>query len=270
MNTLDKLEKRFGGWAVPNVMLYLITAQVLVYALVFGGVLSFSTMPLVPAAVIHDHQYWRLITFMIAPPSMASGFGLLFLALFWYILWMIGGAVEAVWGSFRFNVYLLLGIILTIVGAFTGQVIAPGSLVVIFPDFLYLSIFFAFAVLNPNFEFYILFVLPVKVKWLAMLSAVWLGIQFLGAPNWGMRLATLAPVLNFLLFFRDAFVHSVRAGRRRQQFQAKAREVAAEALHTCILCGATEKSHPERDFRYRMVEGEHVAVCSECRERGDS
>ena len=269
MNTLDKLEKRFGHWAVPNVMLYLIIAQLLVYALILGGVLSFGSMPLIPSEVIHNRQYWRLITFMIAPPYIAGGaLGGLFLAIFWYILWMMSGAIEAAWGAFRFNCYLLLGVILTLIGSFAGQLISPDSLIVIFPDFLYLSIFYAFAVLNPHFEFYMFFILPVKVKWLAILSAVFVGFEILGAGSMGMRLAILAPVLNFLLFFRDAFVHSLRAERRRRQFQTERRERATEAQHLCILCGATEKSHAERDFRYRKVDGEHVAVCDECRENG--
>ncbi|MEM7791463.1 MAG: hypothetical protein AAF546_08685 [Verrucomicrobiota bacterium] len=267
MRTLDKLERRFGHWAIPNVMLYLVVTQLLVYALALGGVIDFRMVPLDPALVVQAGEYWRLVTFIIAPPYIAQGaFDALFLAIFWYILWMMSSTVEATWGTFRFNLYLLLGVIFTIAGSFIGYFISPTSEIVVFPDFLYLSIFFAFAALNPNFEFYLLFILPVKVKWLAMLSGIIVFFSFIGAPSWGMRLAIIAPVLNFLLFFREAFLLSIKASKRRTKFQNEARKIQAEATHSCVLCSATDKSHPDRDFRYREVEGEEVAVCNECRE----
>lgn len=268
MGFVDRLEKRLGHWAVPNVMLYMIVAQLLVYGLLLTGLLSFATMPLVPAAVVHEQQYWRLVTFIIAPPYLPSGaFGGLFLAIFWYILWMMSGAIEAAWGTFHFNCYLLLGVVLTIAGAFLGHWMAPAAPIVIFPNFLYLSVFFAFAVLNPNFEFYLFFVLPVKVKWFAYFSAGLMLFEIIAAPTWGERVVILAPVLNFILFFRDALVHSVRAGQRRKRFEAEARGRAEQALHTCYRCGATDKSHPQSEFRYRMVDGEHLCICSECRNK---
>ncbi len=266
MNRLDKLEKHFGNWAIPNVMRYLIVAQILAYALIHGGVLSFSTMPLVPSAIIHGKEYWRLVTFVIAPPHMAGGFGILFLAIFWYILSLMGNAIEGIWGTFRFNVYLLLGALLTVIISFIGQIISSESLIQIFPDFLYLSVFYAFAVLNPNFEFHLFFILPVKVKWLALVSGVFVILELIGAESLGMRLAILAPVLNFLLFFQEALVHSICVGRRRRKFESKAKGRATEALHTCVFCHVTDNSHPGRDFRYRSVDGEHVAICNQCRE----
>ncbi len=266
MNFLDKLEKRFGNWSVPNVMLGLIVVQLVVYGLILTGHLAFGAMPLIPSRVFTEGEYWRLITFIVAPPKIAGGaLSGLFLAIFWYILWMMSQALEANWGAFRFNLYLLAGILFTVVGALVGQVISPSAPIVIFPDFLYLSIFWAFALLFPDMEFYLFFVLPVKVKWLAILTGVFTVFSIIMSPSTGYALATLGPVLNFVLFFRAAMAQSLRAKQRRKQHTAEVQARAESPQHVCTECGATDKSHAERAFRYRVIAGEAVCVCETCR-----
>jgi hypothetical protein len=267
MSFLDKLEQRYGHWAVPNVMLGLIVAQLLVYALILGGMLSFGAMPLVPSLVLGEGEYWRLITFIVSPPKIAGGaMSGLFLAIFWYILWMMSQALEAQWGAFRFNLYLLAGILFTVICALVGQLITPTAPIVIFPDFLYLSIFWAFALLHPDMEFYLFFVVPVKVKWLAVLTGVFTVFTILFAGSPGYALAELGPVLNFVLFFRVAMMESLRAKKRRSAHAAEAQVRAETAQHTCVHCGSTEQSDPDREFRYRMEAGEAICVCNTCRE----
>lgn len=265
MTFLDRMEKRFGHWAVPNLPLGLVIAQVLVYALLIGGQLDMTRLALVPAAVL-DGQIWRLVSFAVMPPGIADGaVSALFLAIFWYIFWMVSSSVERAWGVFRFNVYLFSGIFFTALFAVIGQLIAPDFIGAVSPDFLFYSVFFAFAVLYPNVEFYLFFVLPVKVKWLAMLSGVLMLLSILGAPSWGARIALLGPVVNFFLFFRAAMIHSVKARKRRNQFHAENKARASEAFHTCSVCGATDQTHPERHFRYKTAGGEVMAVCDSCR-----
>mgnify|MGYP001569134116 CR=1 FL=1 len=265
MRFLDKLEKRFGHWAVPNVVLYIIIAQLVVYALILGGQISFSTLPLIPKAVFAG-EFWRVFSFIISPPNIAgSAMSALFLAFFWYIFWMMSSALEHVWGAFRFNVYLLSGVLFTIIAAFVGQFVSPAATIIIFPDFLYLSVFLAFAVNHPNVEFLILFVLPVKVKWLAWLAVALTAFSFLGAPSWGDRIAILGPLFNFFLFFRGALVHSVESSKRRKEFAKQKVERDNEAFHTCSQCGATDQTNPERHFRYKTVKGEVVCICDACR-----
>ena len=265
MKLLDKLERRCGHWAVPNVVLYVIIAQLLVYALILGGQISFSTLPLIPKAVLGG-EFWRVFSFIIAPPNVAnSALSALFLAFFWYIFWMMSAALEEVWGAFRLNVYLLGGVLFTILAAFAGQLISPASTIVIFPDFLYLSVFFAFAVTHPQVEFLIFFVLPVKVKWLAWLAAALTALSCLGAPSWGERLAIVGPLLNFMLFFRAALLQSVGSRQRRAEFARQKSERDNEAFHTCSQCGATDKTHPERHFRYKSAAGQAQCLCDVCR-----
>ncbi|MEO0509557.1 MAG: hypothetical protein AAF065_06835 [Verrucomicrobiota bacterium] len=268
MKFLDSLEKRFGHLAVPNVVLVLIVAQLFIYAMILIGRVEFTSLLLVPKAILAG-EWWRLASFLIAPPhvpvTLIQG---LFLAFFWYIFWMMSSALESAWGVFRFNVFLLVGILLSIFGAFLGQFISPGTLIVISPYFLYLSVFFAFATLNPNIEFLIFFVIPMKVKWLAWFVAAMTALSFISAPSMGDRVAILAPLLNYFLFFKDALAQSMQAKKRRKQFEVQRQERAEEALHVCYVCGATEKSHPDRDFRYKTVDGKVVAICNVCREKG--
>lgn len=268
MKFLDKLEKRFGHLAVPNVVMVLIVAQLVIYAAILLGRLEYGALTLVPKLVL-EGEWWRLASFMLLPPDIATGsFSALFLAFFWYIFWMMSSALEAVWGVFRFNTYLIAGIIFTVLGAFLGQFISPSSVIIVDPRFLYVSVFFAFATLHPNVQFLLMFIIPVKVKWLAWLAAaMFVILPFLAAPTIGWRIMILAPILNYLFFFKDVLSQSVKAKKRRVKFDAERRSAAAETLHTCAKCGATERSNPELDFRYKSVDGDHVAICSNCREQ---
>ncbi len=265
MKFLDSLEKRYAHLAVPNVALTLIIAQLVVYAAILFGRVQFEGLLLIPKAVIAG-EWWRLVSFLVAPPHVATtAFQALFLAFFWYIFWMMSSALESAWGVFRFNVFLLAGVLFTVIGAFLGQLISSDALIFVSPRFLYLSVFFAFATLHPNIEFLLFFILPIKVKWLAWLAGGLTAFAFLFAPTLGDRVAILAPLLNYLLFFKDALAQSMQARKRRAKFDAERRASESEALHTCSECGASEQSHPERDFRYKMVDGDAVCICEACR-----
>lgn len=269
MTFLDKLEKRFGKWAISNVILGLIIAQICVYALMLSGYASIESLILNPMMVIEAHQYWRLVTFVICPPFLATGaFDALFLGLFWYIFWMMSQNLESVWGAFRFNVYLYSGILFTLLGTFTGYFISPETHIFVSPRFLYTSVFFAFAVFFPHVQFYLFFVIPVKVKWLAYIIGAFTLLGIIFAPTWGYKLAALGPFVNFLLFFRKAFTQSVEASRRRKQFAAEKRARDAEAFHVCTMCGATDKTHPDRSFRYKEIDSEPAGICNVCRDEG--
>ena len=266
MKLMDRLEKRFGHLAVPNLVLFLIIAQLVMLAVVLTGRIEFISLILFPKAVLAG-EWWRLVSFTIAPPTIPiSAIQGVFLAFYWYIFWMMSSTLEQSWGVFRFNLFLLVGFGLSIVGAFVGQFISPSAMVFLSPYFLYLSVFFAFATLNPNMQFMIFLVIPVKVKWIAWFVAVMTAVSVLGAGSMGERVAILAPVLNYFLFFRDALAQSVQSQQRRAKFDKERKASALEALHTCSDCGATDQSHPERDYRYKMFEGEPVCLCSMCRE----
>lgn len=256
MKLLDSLEKRFGHLAVSNVILGLVIGQLLVYALMLSGRLSVGSLVLNPHNVVVGHEYWRLITFIICPPFLPQGaFDALFLALFWYIFWMMGGALEAAWGAFRFNVYLLAGVFFTVLGAFVGYWMSPVPDIWVNPRFLYMSVFFAFAVFHPNFEFYLMFVLPVKVKWLAYVIGGITLLGIIGLPTWGHRLAALGPFLNFFLFFRGAFVHSVQSRQRRAKFAAEKKKPVMRKLFMSVrfVVRRTRRTQSEASVTRRLM-----------------
>ncbi len=266
MSIWDKFERRFGWLAVQHLALSLICAQLAVYALVLVGAVDYSVLEFNPAAISQGGEFWRLISFIIAPPYIpVTPVEALFIAIGMYLFHMMSGVLEAEWGTFRFNVYLLAAIFFSIVGGFVGYFVSPQSLIEVTPGFLYMSVFLGFATLRPDYEFYIMFVLPVKVKWLAWLSAGLVTYSVLFASSFGIVLVILAPIANYLLFFGPVLKRSVANRKRREQFVAEQRAAADEAFHTCSVCGVTDQSNPEMQFRYKKLEGEAMCICEVCR-----
>ncbi len=242
MPLLDKLQRRFGRFGVPHVTEALIAGQVLVYVVFQTRPTVVADIALVPRQAL-DGQAWRLLSFVFEPPFT----NLLFALFAWYLFYLMGTVLENTWGALRYNLFLLVGWLATVAASFL-QLDQPASV-----RFLGGSVFLAFAYLYPNFELLLFFVLPVKVKWLALLT--WIGYFFtLAFGSTVARLMVAASVCNFLLFFWRDILLRVRSGRFRMADQAKRMRTAAVARHTCVVCGATNLSAPQASFRY----------CSKC------
>jgi hypothetical protein len=242
MKLLDKLQRRFGRFAVPHVTEALIAFQVLAYILCQAKPEYIEAIALVPNRVL-EGQGWRLVTFVCQPP----GCNPLWAFFFWYLFFLMGTVLESTWGAFRYNAYLLVGWLATVAVSFL-QPDAPASVV-----FLEGSVFLAFAYLYPNFQLLLFFILPVKVKWLALVQWIGYFLVMLFGPVIMQVLAT-ASVCNFLLFFWRDILTRVRAGRWRMAQQANRIRAAHRPQHTCRICGATNLSDPGMGFRY----------CSKC------
>ncbi len=239
MKLLDRLEKPLGRFALPNVTVYLIAGQTVFYVLFMTGKLDRSVTWL-SADLLLEGQWWRIATFLFDPPLSNPIFA--FFA--WYIFYLMGSALEGYWGAFRYNVFLLIGILLTVAVSF---------LIPAFPvtnAFIGGSVFLAFAFLYPDFVLQLFFILPVRIKWLALLTWLYYGYLVLFS-GWPTRLMVLASVGNFLLFFAGDLVWMIKSGRRQmaRQTQQFARR-DDEPFHRCTVCGITDKSHPMMDFRY--------------------
>jgi hypothetical protein len=243
MSLLNKLERRLGRFAIPNVTLGLIAGQVGMYILSRARPDLLEATVLLPKAILAG-ELWRIGTTLLIPP-----FGDPLCAIFgWYLFWLMGTALENFWGTFRYNVYLLVCIVATVAVSF----ITPDQPAWHATAFLYGSVFLAFAFLNPDFELYLMFILPVKIKWLALLTWLGYGATVL-VGSWTDRLLVLASVVNFLLFFAREILDKFKTGRRRMAFQAKqfaVSRMADEPFHRCVACGITDRSHPTMDFRY--------------------
>lgn len=242
MQLLDKLQRRFGRFAIPHVTEGLVVCQGLTFFFFQTNPQFLESIALVPRRVI-EGDAWRLFTFLCEPPSEH----LLWALLFWYVFLLLGTTLENTWGAFRYNVYLLVGWAATVAVSFL-QPDAPASI-----GFLQGSVFLAFAYLYPDFEFLLFFILPVKVKWLALLQ--WIGyaiVMVSGSPM--AQLLVLASVCNFFLFFWHDIYLRMKSGQRRMVQRAESTRLANTPRHTCAVCGVTNLSDPKMSFRY----------CSKC------
>ncbi len=261
MSFLNRLERIFGRFAIHHLPLYFVAGQVVVLTLaLFGRPDVLNLTALLPAAVF-EGQIWRVVTFLFVPPvdpTRLTMFGAVFLAFGWYMFWMMGSALEGYWGTFRFNLFVFTGWLFTVLVAFLFPMSWATN------AFLAGTVFLAFAFLNPDFELVLFFILPVKIKWLALIAWAGYAVTFI-MGNWPERLAVLASVANFFLFFTGDIIARVRTGRRRMEHQARvaaARSDEREPRHRCVVCGKTDLTHPKEDFRYG---DDDQCTCSEHR-----
>lgn len=264
MRFLRRLEQSLGRFAVPHLTIAIIAIQVMSYGLIVtqGNPKQeqevLARLLLVPSLVL-DGEVWRLLTFLAVPPVIGkSMLGPIWALLAWYVFYLLGTTLEQYWGVFRYNLYLLVGYVATVAVAFLAPDMPATNV-------MYLeSVFLAFAFLFPEFQFLLFFILPVKVKWLALLVWLWYGFLFLFG-GWMTRLMVLAAIANFLLFFWRDILDRLRTGRRRmvRQVAHATRPKEPAFHHRCAVCGITDKSHPQEDFRYcSKCAGQH-AYCSQ-------
>ncbi|TDT51357.1 rhomboid family intramembrane serine protease [Fonticella tunisiensis] len=248
MNWLDKLERRFGRYAIRGLMKYIVGITAAVFALSYldiTGVIE-SKLLLIPSEVLKG-EVWRLITFIFIPPTK-DPIWVLFALYFYYI---IGTALENAWGSFRFNLYYLIGMIGTILAMFITEGIGTAT-------YINLSMFLAFAYMYPNYEILIFFILPVKVKYLGWLYWLFILRTLITAPV-SEKVAAVVSIINFFVFFGPDVLHGIRnrskVHYRRRKFKSQIPEI--RLIHRCEVCGITSKDDPDMEFRY----------CSKCEGR---
>ncbi|MDD3402649.1 MAG: hypothetical protein PHQ72_04715 [Hespellia sp.] len=274
MNWINKLEKKFGKYAIPNLMWYII----ILYGI--GFVIQmvmpdfyYSYLDLDAGAILHG-QIWRIVTFLIQPPSTSIWFVIFAL----YLYYMIGTQLERTWGAFRFNLYFFMGVLFHVIAAIIVY-LATGLSLPMGTFYLNLSLFFAFAMVYPDIEFLLFFVIPVKVKYLAWLDAAFFGYTVLQAflPAYGgsevfgivykaQAAAAAVSILNFLVFYfssRNFKAHSPKEVKRRRRYHEAVKmakksngnaAAPAGAKHICAVCKRTELDDPRLEFRY----------CSKC------
>jgi membrane associated rhomboid family serine protease len=244
----DKLERRLGFLAVPGLIRIIVVMTAVVWVLVWLNPDFRFALHLDPAA-IRRGEVWRLITYVFVPQT----FNWWIILALWF-LWFIGDGLERAWGPFRLTLYLLVGMIGTTTAAFFFGSNFSNSMLIA-------SLFFAFARFYPNEVIYVLFILPMKIKWLAWISAALLLYGFVVNSN-GYRMALVAAFSNYLIFFGPEILYEARhrqeVSTRRKRFEIQSRS-ETEPLHKCAICGATELSDPNLDFRVAR-DGEEYCV----------
>lgn len=253
MTFLDRLERRFGHLAIVNITMWLVLIQSAIY---------FSTMipdapvegllekiELVPG-LVQQGEVWRLLTYTITPPR----FTLLGYLIYAYVFYSLGSALEASWGSFRYNIYLFVGYSLTAVAAFFDPWFAADN------HYVTTSVFLAYAALYPYSTILMELIIPIQARFAAAVTWALLGYWFY-IGSFAERMMIIASVGNFLLFFWQTFLKNVKHKHRRQQFKNLVNSPKTRVVHECCVCRLTSEMSPRTTFRYcSKCEGQ----CSYC------
>ena len=180
MKFFQKMERKFGRYAIHNLMYYIIMLYVVGFVILkFAPELYYYYLMLDAPSILHG-QVWRLVTFMIFPPT-TSFIWILLLLLMYYSL---GSSLERVWGAFRFNVYVFMGILGHIIAELAVYFVT-GHSPHLTTTFLNASVFLAYAVTFPNEYFYLYFVIAIRAKWLAIFEGAGFLLLFVTSHSLG-------------------------------------------------------------------------------------
>jgi hypothetical protein len=244
MNWINRLEMKFGHLAIPGLLRYVAAMNALTFILatINPGYLEFLYLD---RNLVLEGQVWRLITYLFVPTLGGLFPGWLAMAFYVIYLFWVGDGLERAWGAFRLNLFYLLGMLGTTVAALLANGDPSGFM-------LNTTLLFAFARFYPDTMIYIMFILPVKVKWLAWISAVLIFLSLLRS-NLVEAAATGIALANFFLFFWREIYEEAKMRQeintRRARFDREMRGAESDTLHRCKVCGISEVASPDAEFR---------------------
>lgn len=275
MKFLDKLEKKFGKYAIHNLMYYIIMLYALGFVIMLVKPEIYSNFLSLNASAILRGQIWRIFTYIIYPPTGS----LITILISLYFYYVVGTMLERQWGTFRFNLYFFTGVLLHAIAAIFiylvwGMVLEMGTY------YLNLSMFFAFAAMFPNMQVLFMWLIPIKMKWLAYIDGIYFAVTIVAGfmsdylpyemlyrlysfgiiANKAYAVMALVSLLNFLIYastFRSIQRMTPKEVYRRKAYEqkvAQAQMMKNMPRHKCVICGRTEKDDPNLEFRY----------CSKC------
>lgn len=274
MNKLNEAVDRFcyrhPRFGIPNLMKWIVVGNVIVYLLsIFSNASAISFLAFNWDRVLHG-ELWRLITFpFISGYSSVSD--LLWLALFLYFYYWVGSALEREWGTAKFTLYYLSGLVLTLIMSIIVSIATGISMNVYGTTYVNLSMFFAFAMLYPDMQVLLFFFIPLKVKWMAWFEAAFFGLEIVRSLVSLDILGALLPlvaILNFFVYFWPDITGHIQKKRNYARYRSspqtihfkkavRKQEKKAEERgyhHKCCICGRTDTDYPDLEFRY----------CSKC------
>ena len=272
MRFIDKLERKYGRYGIENLTMYIIISYVLGYALMYINPGALSMLSLNVTKILQG-QVWRLITWIVYPPSTSSPLWFVIAILFFY--YPISASLEHTWGKFKFTLYILSGMIFTVIAAFILHFVMGGVLdglggIIFSTYYISLSIFLAYSLTYPDMTVLLMFVIPVKMKWMSIVYAalvIYDVARYFMNGAWFMALPIIASLLNFVIFFlgtrdfnrynpkeihrKNEFKRAVNGGSKTVPFPGNSNAVTK---HKCAVCGRTEKDDTNLEFRF----------CSKC------
>ena len=263
---------------IPNLMLYISLGTALVYilsAIDTSGTLYYLLC--FDREAILSGQIWRLVTY----PLTYSGGNPLFTLITLLCYYSLGRAIENIWGTFRFNLFYFSGMLMMDIFCLLFGSVASAY-------YLNLSLFLSYATLYPNAQFLFLFIIPVKAWIFALFDLV---VTFYDVTTMTIlgyfphSLFPLVALLNYFLFFGKSVLNVVplswRLNTRRLfkkkpakktgtvpfpsagSYEASVATPKAPYTHKCTVCGRTDVSNPELEFRYCSRCSGYHCYCSE-------
>lgn len=252
---------------IPNLMLYIVLGSAVVYVMsqMSGNYVLYNLLCFDRTAILHG-QIWRLLTY----PLTYSAGNLLLTAISLLCYYSLGRAMENLWGTFKFNLFYLTGVVLMDVYCliFGGRASVT---------YLNLSLFLSYATLYPDATFLLFFIIPIRAWIFALFDLALVALDLFTMP-FPYNLFSVISLANYFLFFGKDVLNVIpmswRTNARRvmhrkpkQQKQAKVIHFDAGSYeashatpqapytHRCTVCGRTDVSNPELEFRY----------CSRCK-----
>ncbi len=270
---MKRLRHRFESFCfrnrnkgIPNLMLFVTLGSALVY--IMSSIDQSYTLYYALCfnkSLILQGQVWRLFTYAFT----YDGGSFLFTAVGLLCYYSLGRAIENAWGAFRFNLFYFSGILLMDIYA-----MLIGGIADIYS--LNLSLFLAYATMYPNTHFLLFFIIPVKAWILALVDLILTFVEVFSLP-WPSKLLPLVALVNYFLFFGKDVLNVIplswqvnfrRLYKRKPakkngtipfpsagSYQASVSQPSAPYTHRCTVCGRTDISNPELEFRY----------CSRCK-----
>ena len=263
MKFIDKWERKYGRFGIPNLTVYIIVCYVIGYALTIINPSLLNWLSLEPAYILRG-QIWRLVTWVLYPPSTAGVLWFAIAVLFFY--YPIGTSLERTIGTFKYTLYIFSGILFTIIGAFILYFLLGGNVLVgsVFSTYyISLSTFLAYAMCYPDMSVLLMFIIPVKMKWMAVFYVVIVAyemIQYIMAGAWYLVIPIVASLLNFIIYYfgtKDFSRYNPKEIHRRNEFrramepQGRMKSGSGSVTkHKCAICGRTELDDPNLEFRF--------------------
>ncbi len=294
LHMIEKLEKKLGKYAVKNLIYYILGAYVIGYVLYMVKPEWYEYIVLYPSLVMKG-QVWRLFTWVCTVPQSLNIL-IIFMFLFYFF---IGKTLEQYMGAFKYNLYIFSGWFFTALGSMLIYWLS-GSAMSIFvsTNYLNLTSFLAFAIIFPDTRVYLFGILPIKMKILAWIDAIYLGLQVIsGVVIWlspisvvtqalemyygyspstyevlvlrqssiSLMLTILISFINFAIFFFIVMKKNYAGKKRRTQFQKNAQSSTANT--SGAFAGFTNRATnaSSNKGRYKAdTSGELVHRCSVC------
>ena len=252
---------------IPNLMLYIALGSAVVYLMseISGNYFLYSLLYF-DRSLILQGQIWRLITYPLT--YRIDSLLLMMVSLLCY--YSIGRAMENIWGTLRFNLFYFTGVIMMDVYC----MLFGGTASV---TYLNLSLFLSYATLYPDSQFLLFFIIPVKARLFALFDLA-IVVLDLFTQSFPYNFFSVISLANYFLFFGSDvlnvlplswLINARRLFKKQPVQQKKAKVIQFDAgsyeatkaapkapyTHRCTICGRTDISNPELEFRY----------CSRCK-----